>query len=365
MDLYVKFDDSLYLNPATGEIKTQARKSIPFAGPMTVRKMKPSLKYAKKVGDVWIGSNKMSFGLLLAYVQLKHGKSRVIGMFRHGDHYLYIEGSVDMYKHASIMSGFTSDNETPELFMTVRGKVYDAVFGRVDIKNADFDFVGAYRELSRKMTPIQIGALVVCLSISGYLVSFVFEKPPKIEVPKVMQKAPPPPPPLTPAETGKLLAMLKDMFIEKYGAIQDEISSSGNEKWLKNVTLTTAPTPDRQGISANFTYASYYPFDGAKKEGNIYVWTLPYGESLSRQNLAEFTQSRVTPYVCLKYLINNYTVTERSANKWTISLKESKYPRISFILNLIYDCPCIIKDMAIDGSGGLSGTVIIDATQVM
>ena len=361
MDLYVKLDERLYLNPASGEIKTQARKSIPFTGPITVRKMKPSLKYAKKVGDVWIGSNKMSFGLLLAYVQLKQEKNRVIGMFGRGDHYLYIEGSVDMHKHASIMSGFTSHNETPELFMTVRGKVYDAVFGFVDIKNTQFDFLKAYRELSRRITPIQIGVLVVCLGISGYLMSIVLEKPPKMEVPKVMQKAPPPPPPLTPAETGKLLVMLKDKFIEKYGEAEREVKWSGSEKWLKNVTLTIAPTPDRQSISANFIYASYYPFNGAKKEGNIYVWTSPYGESFSRQNVAEFTRSLVSPYICLKYLIN-YTVTERAGNKWTVLLKEDKYSRISFLLNLIYECPCSIKEMTIDANGGLSGTVVIDTT---
>lgn len=361
MDLYVKIQDGLFVNPVTGEIATQARKSIPLIAPISVRKMKPSLKYAKKVGDVWIGSNKLSFALLLGYVQLKQEKNRVIGLYKEGDHYLFIEGSVDMHRQPTIATGFTAPNETPDVFMSVRGKGYDCIFGAVDIKNTDFDFLKAYRELSSQIKPLHIAAILLCLAVSGYLVTIVFEKPPKLEVPKLSKQPPPPPPPLTPAEAGRLLVMLKEKFIQRYSDVQKEISRSGGEKWLKNVALTSAPTPDRQSISVNFTYASFYPFEGAKKEGNIYTWTRPYGESLSRDNLKSFVSSPAGSHVCLKYFIN-YPITERGAgNRWTVSLKETQYPKIVFLMNLIYDCPCAVKDMTIDEKG-LSGTVIIDAS---
>ncbi len=367
MELYVKVDDGLYLNAVTGQTETQPKKSIPLIAPISVRKaipgMRPQLKYIKKIGDVWIGSNKMSFALLLAYLQLKNDKSSVIGMFKREDHYLYIEGSVDAYKHASIVSGFTSDKETPDLFITVRGKVYDGIFGPVDIKNTDFDFLKAYRDLSRKITPIQIGVLVLCLAVSGYVTSIVMEKPPRIEVPKVVRKAPPPPPPLTAEESGKLRMLLKDKFIEKYGDVGSEISRSAGQKWLKSLTLTTSGSHDRQMLSANFVYSSFYPFSGAKREGNAYVWTLPYGESLSRADLKEFSSSPVSPYVCLKYLLN-YTVMERTGDNWTLSIKESKYPRITFLLNLIYDCPCAVKEMTMDEKG-LSATVVLEGKETI
>jgi len=362
MDLNVKFDENLYLNPVSGETKTQARSSIPLMTPISVRKMKPSLKYAKKIGDVWLGANKMSFNLLLTYILLKQEKNKVIGFFKHGDRYLYIEGSVDLHKQTFIITGFTAANETPDLFVSVSGKVYDAVFGPTDIKTADFDFVRAYRELSRRISPAHVVVVVLCLAMSGYLLSIVLEKPPKIEPPKMLQKAPPPPPPLTPAEMNKLLLMLKDKFIEKYSEEQDGIRKKGYEKWLKSVTVTTVPVPDSQAMSINvhFTYSSYYPFEGAKKEGKNYIWTSLYGQTLGRQDLDRFPLSKVGPYVCLKYLIN-YDVTERSKTQWVVLLKEDKYPRIAFLLNLIYDCPCIVKDMTIDEKG-LSGTVLLDIT---
>jgi hypothetical protein len=156
--------------------------------------------------------------------------------------------------------------------------------------------------------------------------------------------------------------MLKDKFVEKYGKAQTAIKASGNEKWIKSVTVTTTPLPDSQAISlnANFTYSSYYPFEGAKKEGRNYVWSSPHGESIGRQDLAGYAPPKTAPYVCLKYLIN-YDVTERSKTQWTVSVREDKYPRIAFLLNLIYACPCILKDMTIDEKG-LSGTVLLDMT---
>jgi hypothetical protein len=358
MDLYVKIDEGFYLNPASGEVRTQARKSIPLSAPISVRKMKPSLKYVKKIGDVWIGSNKISFALLLAYVQLKQGKNTVIGLYKHGDRYFWMEGSVDIYKQSSLLTGLTDADETPDVFMSVRGKVYDSIFGTAEIRNAEFDFVKAYRDFSQVLTPLHLVVAVLCLSIAGYFFASVFHKPPKVEVPKIVKRTPPPPPPLTPGETSQLLVMLKDKFIEKYSEVQREISGSGHEKWLKSVTLTTAPTPDRESIAVSFTYASYYPFEGAKQDGNEYSWTRPYGESFSRENLKSFSASPVGAYVCLKYLIH-YPVSERTGNKWTVSLKENKYPKIAFLLNLIYNCPCAIKDMRIDDKG-LSGTVVLN-----
>ena len=360
MDLYIKIDEGFYLNPGNGEVKTQARKSIPLTAPISVRKMKPSLKYARKIGDVWLGSNKMSFALLLAYVQLKQQKNTVIGLYRNGKQYFYIEGSVDIYKQSTLATGFTEPDETPDVFMSVRGKVYDCIFGSVDIRNTEFDFVKAYRDFSQKVTPLHVVAIFLCLGVAGYLLTTVFHKPPKIEAPRIVKQPPPPPPPLTPAEQSELLVMLKDKFIEKYSDVQKEINRSGHEKWLKSVTLNTTPAPDRQAIAVNFTYASYYPFEGAKKEGNTYSWTRPYGESLSRENLKSFSPPPVGPYVCLKYLIH-YPVTERAGSKWTVSLKEDKYPRIVFLLNLMYACPCAIKEMTINDKG-LSGTVVLDAS---
>jgi len=279
MDLFVKFEENLFLNPVSGEIKTQVRSSIPLTTAISVRKMKPSLKYTKKIGDIWLGANKMSFLLVLAYTLLKNQKNKAVGFYKHGDRYLYIEASVDLDRRTSIVTGFTSPNETPEVFITVSGKVYDAVFGETEIRNAVFDFLKAYRELSRRISPFQIGAVLLCIAVSGYLFSIVLEKPPKIEPPKVLQKSPPPPPPLTTAESNKLLLILKNSFIEFYGEAQENVRNRSNEKWLKNVTVSTAPAADNQSISlnANFTYCSFYPFEGARKEGKTYVWTSPQG----------------------------------------------------------------------------------------
>ena len=362
MDLFVKFDENLYLNPSTGEIKKQVRSSIPLTAPISVRRMKPSLKYTKKIGDIWVGSNKMSFLLILAYTLLKNQKNKVVGFFSHGDRYLYIEASVDLDKRTSIVTGFTSPKESPEVFITVSGKVYDAVFGETEIRNAIFDFLKAYRELSRRISPSQVAAVLLCLTVSGYLFSVVVEKPPKIERPGVLQKTPPPPPPLTTAESNKLSLMLKDGFIENYGAAQESIRKRGSEKWLKSVSVSTAPGADGHSVSltANFTYSSFYPFEGSRKEGKTYVWTAPQGLSLGRQDLDRYV-NKVSPRVCLKYLIN-YDVTERTKTFWSISVKEEKSSRIAFLLNLIYSCPCVIKDMTIDEKG-MSGSVLLDATE--
>jgi hypothetical protein len=362
MDLNVRLEDKLYLNPTTGEIKIQARSSIPFTTPISIRKMKPSLTFAKKVGDVWLGSNKMSLTLLLTYILLKEQKNAAIGFFKYNERFLYIEATVDEHKRTSITMGFTAENETPSAHISVSGKVYDAVFGSTEIKNVDFDFTKAHRELSRKITPLQIGALLVCLSVCGYGISLLIETPPKIEPPKILHKEPPPPSPLTPAETNSLLLLLKDRFIEKYAEVQDTVRKRGHEEWLKSVSVSTAPAPESQAMTVNvtFTYSSYYPFAGAKKEGKTYVWTSTYGEKLGREALAQHGDSKAGPYVCLKYFIN-YDVIERSKTQWTVSLKEDKSPRVAFLLNLIHSCPCIVRDMMIDDKG-LSGTVLLDVT---
>ena len=360
MELNVKVDEGFYINLPSGEVKSQVRSSIPLMAPISVRKMKPSLKFAKKIGDTWIGSNKMSFALLLAYLQLKQEKNNVMGLYKHGDRYFYMEGSVDMYKQSNLTTGMTDADETPDIFLSLRGKVYDGIFGTVDVRNMEFDFLRAYSDLSRVITPAQIVALVLILSVTGYLAISFFRTPPKVPVPEIVQKAPPPPPPLTPVEASHLVGMLKDRFIQKYSEVQRDIDGSKHEKWLERVTLTSASTRDRESIAVNFKYASYYPFEGAKREGNAYSWTVPYGQSLARADLKDATPPPVAPYVCLKYLIH-YPVTERSGDRWTVSLKEDKYPRIAFLLNLIYNCPCAIKELTIDDKG-LSGTVILDGT---
>ena len=359
MELNVKVTDKFYLNPDSGAIKTQVRSSIPLTAPVTVRKLKPSGTYAKKIGDVWLGSNKMSFSLLLSYLLLKNEKNNAIGFFKYSDGYLYIEASVDMYKHTTIKTGYTSSTETPTSFMTVSGKAYDAVFGFTDAKNINFDFVKAQQEISRKLTPVHIGAILVGLFLSVFLISHVLQKPPKIELPKTTKKAAAPPP-LTAAENNKLLHMLKDRFITKYGEIQEELRRSNTEKRLKNITFTTVPNPDGQTMSANFTYASYYPFVGSKKEGNNYIWSKSYTERLTRQDLSKYAPAPAAADVCMRYFLK-YEVTERTTDHWTLSLKEPKHPRIAFLMNLLYECPSVIKDMTIDDNG-LSGTVFVDAT---
>jgi hypothetical protein len=155
--------------------------------------------------------------------------------------------------------------------------------------------------------------------------------------------------------------MLKNSFLEFYGVAQESVRNGSNEKWLKNVTVSTAPAADNQSISlnANFTYCSFYPFEGARREGKTYVWTSPQGFSLGRQDLGKYA-TKVSPQVCLKYLIS-YDVTERTKTYWSVSLKEEKSSKIAFLLNLIYNCPCIIKDMTIDEKG-MSGTVLLDVT---
>lgn len=358
MELFVKVEEGFYLNPVSGEIKSQARMSIPLSAPINVRKMKPANnKFTRKVGDVWLGSNKMSFALILAYLQLKQEKNTVIGIYKHRERYFYIEGSLDMYKQPTLSVGYTDADETPDGFLAVRGKVYDAIFGTTDVRNITFDIIRAYRELLQRVQPLHIAALLVCLILIGYSASVLFQRPPKVVAPKVI-KQPPPPKPLTPEEINKLSLMLKNKFIEKYSEVLSELDAANGEKWLKGVTLTTTPTPDRQAIAVTFNYASFYPFQGAKKDGNGYTWAKPYGESFSREDLKAFSRASAGPYVCLKYFIN-YPVSERVGNRWTISLKEEKHSRIVFLMNLIYSCPCAIKDLSIDEKG-LSGTVVVD-----
>jgi len=357
--LFVRFDESIHLNPVTGEIKTSAGGSIPLSTPIVVMKHKPALKHVGNAGGVWFGANKMSFALLLAYVMLKNNKGRVIGFYKYKDRYLYIEGAMDMYHRLSIQTGITAEGETPEMFITLSGKVYDAIFGTEGIKNIDFNFIGAYRALSKKVKPIHIAALAASAVIIVFLVHAVFFKPPPvIEVPRIVQKAPPPPPPLSAEESFKLMAAAKNIFISKFADAQDEVAGSRGEKWLKRVVAKTEQNPDGQSIlvDVTFTYNSYYPFTGSKKEGKEYVYTRSYNERLTRQDIGRYQISDTGLETCLKYLIN-YDVVERSPQWWLISLKEEKYPRVVFLLRVLSRCPCVIKDMSIDGSGGMSGTV--------
>ncbi len=356
-ELYVKLEDNLYLNPITGDIKKTAHKSIPFSQPLATRKIKPSLKYAKKAGDVWIGSNKMSFSLVLAYALLKKGKKRTIGFYKYGDIYIYIEGVIDMHSHASLRYGYLSPDETPETFMAVEGKVYDAIFGNSHLRNIDLNLKGAYRELNQRVNPVHVLIIIVSLAITGHLAHDLFlKKPISIKPPPILVKEPPPPPPLTTEEADRFSLALKDNFIDKYAEIQAGVEKD-KTKWLRTVQARTIKEAQAVSIDASFTYASYYPYANFRKEGKEYIWTNPLGEKLGREDLDRYSSygAEVSSYYCLKYFIN-YEVTERSSDRWIVQMQEKQHDKIVFLMNLIQKCPCLIRELSID-KNGMNATV--------
>lgn len=356
-DLNVKIEDNLYLNLDTGEIKKEVNKSIPLVISIATRKMKPSLKYAKKAGDIWVGSNKMSFLLVFAYALLKKGKNRVIGFYKHGNTCIYIEGLVDIHKHVSMRYGFLSPDETPETFMTVEGKVYNAIFGNTHLKNIDLNLKGAYKELTQRVNPVHILIILVCFVVTGHLANELFFKEPiQIKPPPILVKEPPPPPPLTTAEADRFSLALKDKFIEKYAQVQVGVEKDAS-KWLRNAQVRTIKETHSVSTDVNFTYASFYPYVNHRKEGNEYIWSNPHGEKLGREELGGYSSygAETSSYHCLKYLIN-YEVAERMSDRWIVQLQEKKHDRIVFLLNLIQKCPCLIRELAID-KNGMSATL--------
>lgn len=358
MDILVRINDKLTLNIANGETRGDTKGSIPLTAQVAVRKTKPAMKFAKKAGDVYLGCNKMSLAYILAFYMLKSNKKRVIGFYKHEDTYIFIEATVDIHKSISIRSGITTSKETPEVFLKVEGKTYEGIFGNADVTNIDLQFSKLYKELSQRTSPMQVAALIIILIAIGVVGVHVFKKPSTIKLPTMVKKEPPPPPPLSPEEAEKLMGMAKKEMIKKYTEAAEELASR-DDQWLKKFEAKFIQGTLDVKSDAILTYESFYPFSGAKKEGGLYSWAKSQGASFGRDKIEKGQAETKGSFVCLKYFIN-YEVTERRGKKWTVTLKEKDYPKITFLLNLIYRCPCIIKDMSID-ENGLVATVVVDS----
>ncbi len=359
MELNIKIDENTYLDILKGEIKGAARNAIPVAAAVHTGKVKPVVRYKTKVGGVWLGGNKLSFALILAYAMLnsKPGISRAIGFFKHKDVYIYIEGILDIHNNISVKYGYTNPKESPDVFLSVEGKVYDAIFGDRSVRNTDFDFLRIYKRFIQKISIAQMLVIIICLAASGYMIKQLV-LPMRISVP-IMRGQPPPPPPLSEREADRLAMVVKEEFLKHYTEVVDGVIASHGDKWLQNLQFKTTLSPQNVEGDTVFTYASFYPFSGSKKQGNGYEMTESYSNKLARQDMSRYIPPDVEPYVCLKYLIH-YDVTGRVGDSWTVIIREKDYGRILFVLNLLQRCPCVIRDMTVD-KGGMDATVAIKA----
>lgn len=362
MELNVKVGKDIFLNPITGAIKDVVRSSMPMESQISIRQIRPALKYKTKIGSLWLGANNISFLLLLSCLMLKYKKSKGIGFYKINDRYFFFEISVGSDKHISLKSGFMGENETPDVFLDVEGKDYDAIFGNTALSNVPFDFKKAYSEVSggnRNIYIISTG-IVIFAAFLFYNSVLPLLVPPK----KKPQAIPPPqhvkelpkPVMLTVNEIDALSITAKEVFLDKYAETVEKLKS-GNDKWLKNVEMHT--TIDQQNVTVHsiFKFTSWYPYPNSAKDGNEFSWQSTFDKTLSMQDI-KTDMVVLNPYICLKYL-THYDIAKRDTDRWFISVREKNYNRISFLMNILQTCPCSINNVVLDSSG-LSVNVVID-----
>lgn len=371
MRLYVKFDDNVAFDVLTQKMVDpkairlgRGAKIIPFAEPISIRKLKPRERLCHKIGDRWISSRRVSFAYIMAYYMVKNKKTVLAGFFDRGDgKYVFMEIKAgNMTMEARYM---LSVDSSPGNFMAMAGRQYDGIFGDTSLA-AEPDFINVpyerlLKEVTIGVTPFQaIVVLVVIAVITGAALNYagVFTK--KRVEPPAKARAAQEIPPLTHEEIRALSILITGEALVKYKLYVETLPEDIALRSAAFHILPVAGLPREKGGkqelkgTLSLQFESFYPFRGSRKSGDLFIFEkeLVFTKGRADVQAAMRAQARARQNrKAFETMVDLCDVAARGDKEWKFTVAEKDYGKVVKIFNDIYLSPVVINNITInDGS---------------
>ncbi len=330
-----------------------AKGTLPFCVTSTIKRLKPGTKISRKVGEQWIGTQKVSMAFLLGSYLLKTGKSRLAVFLKKSDkNYIFVEISITQN---AVIASYKWITDTPQDFLALEGKSYDVILGEPGVATELLDWAKMAKEFSHAARPLHmVIALIVItgLMMGGLYMSGVTGK--KKVVPKStaagLEKEKPP---LSKGETKILSLLLTREMLQEYKMVADSLHSVPDIA-IKSAAITINPHgPHEVQASLTVIYESIYPYPGSKQEGDLF--TTQDEKRITKERKDIPTASPLIEAVkegrlaALEALIDSGNVTARDTNGWKFSVViENDYRAVVELLDSIYMSPVAINSLVMD-----------------
>lgn len=334
----------IYIDLKTGRKVDGNGKAIPLSVNTVFRKIKPLMKYKKKIGQIWIATPRLSLEYLMAIYMVKNEKKKVAGFFR-----LDTEGKYAVMEFtyspspAGITTTFNIIEESPHLYMEIEDKSYDSIFGNTNVSNVSIDFDKLLKSLmfsldTREITILIVGIVVI---LSSVYMAYKMLKPAKTTT---IQKTATPPP-LTEEEKNYLhQQVIKEMF-EKYNKA---VNSMNIDTAMSSATFRIENGEQSVKGILNIKYTSFYPYSGASvvqsEKGELYEWSDDIVIEKSKKDIKKITTD--DPMICLKVVIgDDWAVISRKDRMWHIKMTTKDYGEFVKKINRIKNCDYTMKNI--------------------
>jgi len=362
--LYVKFDDNLVfdvlaqkmIDPGMIRLGRGAR-IIPFAGHISIRKLKPREKLCHRAGDRWISSRRVSFAYLMAYYMVKNKKSVLAGFFDRGDgKHVFMEIKAgNMTIETRYMPNVDS---SPGNFMAMAGRQYDGIFGDASL-SLEPDFITIpyeklLKEVTRGVTPFQAAViLLIVAAVTGAFLYYTGTFSKKTAVPRSYAEVKREIPPLTGEEIRALSILITSEALVKYKLYVETLPE---DIALKSASFRLLPGGQggKQELKGtlSFQFESFYPFRGSRKSGDLFTFEkeLVFTKSRSDVPAAMKTEGHARQNAKgFETIVGLCDVEARGDKEWKFTLVEKDYKNVVRILNDIYLSPVVINSMTVSG----------------
>ncbi len=341
--MLIRFNESTFVDLLTGaRYDKEQKKALPFTSDVVFKMIKPSTVYKKKIGDTWISSMKLSLAYLMGHYMLRNDKKRVAGFYLLNDgQHLVIEFEMSNSPRA-LKTNWSIHRETPQDYLSIEGKAFDAICGNTEVSNVTIDFPRLYKEAASTVSPANMAAYILIILVASGLLYYMLAPTPAVNRGPVVAKDAPPPK-LTEAEKESLQAAMFYQLIDEFNKLAAE---SGTEKVFSAVQASASSTD--MAVTARLTvkFISFYPFEGAVKEGDHYSWDKNVSIEKGRPDIAAGSYREGA--VCLgEMLKGGWDVTQRSGDVWHLKLADNSYSNFIHKVNTGVGCQVSLKSLTL------------------
>lgn len=359
--MFVRFDnynDNVVYDFVQGRFLDQkesrsAKGTLPYFVTTTIKKLKPAAKLNRKIGEQWIGTQKLNMAFLLGCYLLKTGKTRLAVFLKKSDkNYIFIE---IVATQNSVNASYRWITDTPQDFLALEGKSYDAILGEPKVATELVDWAKMAKEFSNSAKPLHmiITFIVIMGLMTGGLYMFGVigkKKAPPVKTAAELEKEKPP---LSTGEIKILSLLLTQEMLQEYKHIVNSLDQTPDIA-VKTATIAIdSQGPHEVQGSLTVMYESIYPYPGAKQDGDLFTMQDEKKAMKKREDISIASPlvdvAKEGRMAALEALIESGNVATRDANGWKFSVViENDYKAVARMLNTIYMTPVTINSLVID-----------------
>lgn len=328
----------------SGNIVTDAKNAIPLTVGTAIRKIKPAMRFKRKVGPFWIASQQLSMEYLMAAYMLRNNVKKVAGFYQLSDGRFSVFEFTYTPSPASISSTFSFLRESPQTYIEIEDKHYEVIFGNTELTNSNINFAKLLKESSldkKNIAVLAIGVVVILLSAYVIYKLLAPEKHHTVEQKSTV------PPPLTEKEREILQYMALVKMVKSFNSV---VNSMSDDTFLESASLSIQQNNDVATGTVSLKYRSYYPYPGSSliKADNVelYEWSKSLTVDAGRQDINPINY--IDPMICLKTAITDgWEIIGREDNdRWKIRLLTENYEDFVRKYNKLAGCKILLGSMS-------------------